>query len=319
MEAFFAKKPFISLVLAQLICLASGLWMLDRLELLEEHSATPDSHLTGRLIAFCWIGGLQIIVAYLVMSRLRAEISQQQSRDGTHFVRRERDLARTQNAVLFGLAKLAESRDPETGQHLERIAHYSTRLSNALRRLPQYRDHITPAFLRMIGISSALHDIGKVGVEDHILLKPGRLDPDERLRMQIHAVLGGECIKEIESQLGGSNFLQMAREIAFHHHERWDGQGYPAGLAGEAIPLSARIVAIADVYDALSVRRVYKPALEHEECVDIIRAEAGRHFDPSMVQVFLAIQADFQEIAQQFAAGQLAADSLLEKTETHCP
>jgi response regulator RpfG family c-di-GMP phosphodiesterase len=288
--------------------------MLDRLELLAEHSSVSLSHLVSRSMAFCWIGGLQSVVAYLVMSRLRAEIAQQQHRDGTQFVRRERDLARTQNAVLFGLAKLAESRDPETGQHLERIAHYSTRLSDALRRVPKYREQITPSFIRMIGISSALHDIGKVGIEDQILLKPGRLDPQERLRMQVHAVLGGECIREIETQLGGSNFLQMAREIAFHHHERWDGLGYPDGLAGEDIPLSARIVAIADVYDALSVRRVYKAALDHEKCVEMIRAEAGRHFDPTLVEVFLTIESDFRAIAREFRATEVEPFPLVEKT-----
>ncbi|HEX4129009.1 MAG TPA: HD domain-containing phosphohydrolase [Pirellulales bacterium] len=214
---------------------------------------------------------------------------------------REKDLARTQNAVIFGLAKLAESRDPATGRHLERIAHFSTRFATALRRLPKYREEVTPAFVRLIGISSALHDIGKVGVEDHVLLKPGSLNARERLDMQLHAALGGECIREIELQLGSSNFLEMAREIAFCHHEHWNGRGYPAGLAGEAVPLAARIVAIADVYDALSVRRVYKQPLPHERCVEIIRSEAGKQFDPDLVQVFLSIEGEFRDIARQFA------------------
>jgi response regulator RpfG family c-di-GMP phosphodiesterase len=180
----------------------------------------------------------------------------------------------------------------------------------ALRRLPTYRDQITPAFIRLIGISSALHDIGKVGVEDQILLKPGALSDDERLRMQLHTRLGSDCIQEIETQLGTLNFLQMAREIALYHHERWDGRGYPTGLAGEAIPLAARIVAIADVYDALSVRRVYKTAMPHQQCVDIIRREAGKQFDPALVEVFLSIADEFAEIARQFSersAAQAAA------------
>ncbi len=190
------------------------------------------------------------------------------------------DLLRTRDAVIFGLAKLAESRDPDTGNHLERIAVYSTRLATVLRRNPRYRRHLTPAFVKLIGISSALHDIGKVGIEDSILLKPGQFEEQERLVMHMHAAIGGKCIREIESRLGRSNFLQMAREIAFCHHERWDGRGYPDGLAGEEIPLAARIVAVADVYDALATKRVYKAAFPHGKCVEMIRAEAGKQFDP---------------------------------------
>ena len=130
----------------------------------------------------------------------------------------------------------------------------------------------------MIGISSALHDIGKVALEDSVLLKPGELTSSERFKMQLHVEVGAESIREIERRLGTSNFLEMAREIANSHHERWDGAGYPTGLAGENIPLAARIVAIADVYDALSARRVYKEPFPHSECVEIIRREAGRQF-----------------------------------------
>jgi response regulator RpfG family c-di-GMP phosphodiesterase len=153
----------------------------------------------------------------------------------------------------------------------------------------------------MIGISSALHDIGKVGVEDSILLKPGKLTDVERFRIQIHTTLGGDCIRQIEQRLGNSNFLQMAREIAFFHHERWDGEGYPHKLKGEEIPLSARIVAIADTYDAMAVKRVYKEAYPHEVCVDRIRREAGQQFDPDLVEVFLAIEQQFRDIAHSFS------------------
>ena len=208
---------------------------------------------------------------------------------------------RTRDAVIFGLAQLADSRDPETGDHLERISIYSTRLASALRRHPQFDTRVTPAFVRLIGISSALHDIGKVGIEDQILRKAGKLTADEVTRMQHHAAIGGECLQEIEQRLGRSNFLQMAREIAFAHHERWDGTGYPKGLAGEEIPLSARIAAIVDVYDALSSKRVYKPRIPHEECVTIIRGQAGMHFDPDLVNVWLTIEPRFREIAAQYA------------------
>jgi HD-GYP domain-containing protein (c-di-GMP phosphodiesterase class II) len=203
--------------------------------------------------------------------------------------------------MIFGLAKLTESRDPDTGNHLERIARYSTRLAEALRRRPGYAERISPAFVRLIGISSALHDIGKVGISDSILLKPGTLDPEERSAMERHAVIGGQCLREIELKLGSSNYLEMAREIAFHHHERWDGKGYPDGLQGKEIPLAARIVAIADVYDALSTRRVYKEAFPHQECVEIISEQAGGQFDPALVEVFLRIQEEYEEIALRYA------------------
>ena len=153
----------------------------------------------------------------------------------------------------------------------------------------------------MLGISSVLHDIGKVGLEDTVLLKPGRLTDAERKQMQQHTLVAGDCLKEIELRLGASNFLQTAREIALHHHERWDGTGYPTGLAGEAIPLAARIVSIADVYDALRSKRVYKHSFPHEECVQAIRDGAGTQFDPELVEVFLEIETEFAAIARRFA------------------
>ena len=208
-------------------------------------------------------------------------------------------MLRTRDAVIFGLARLTESRDLETGNHLERISIYSTRLASAARRDPRFYNQITPSFVKLIGISSVLHDIGKVGIRDSILLKPGKLERQERPLMQLHAAIGGKCIREIESRLGKSNFLTMAREIAFNHHERWDGRGYPKGLAGDEIPLAARIVAIADVYDALSTKRVYREALPHEKCVEMIRSQAGRQFDPALVEIFLKVESEFREIAQQ--------------------
>jgi putative two-component system response regulator len=208
------------------------------------------------------------------------------------------------DAVIFGLAKLAESRDPDTGMHLERISLYSTRLARAARKHPRFRNQITPSFVQTIGISSALHDIGKVGVQDAILLKPGPLTSMERARITDHARIGGECIYQIQRRIGDSSFLKMAHDIAMHHHERWDGTGYPTGLVGEAIPLSARIVAIADVYDALSVKRVYKEALPHGICVERITATTGQQFDPDLVEIFLSVEAEFKEIAERFRDNQ---------------
>ena len=184
--------------------------------------------------------------------------------------------------MIFGLAKMTESHDSETGYHLERIAVYSTCLASAIRFDPRYRGQVTSTFVKLIGISSSLHDIGKVGIRDAILLKPGKLEQQELPKMQSHVAIGDKCVRQIESRLGRSGFLKMAREIISGHHERWDGTGYPQGLCGEEIPLAARIVAIADVYDALSTKRVYHEATPHEKCVEMIREGAGRQFRPSV-------------------------------------
>jgi HD-GYP domain-containing protein (c-di-GMP phosphodiesterase class II) len=252
-----------------------------------------------RAICFVWIAALQAGAAWLVLARASEADYRKQSHTENVSLQRYNDLLRTRDAVIFGLAKLAESRDPDTGNHLERIAIYSTRLASALRRNSPYRNQISAQFVQLIGISSSLHDIGKVGIADSILMKPGRFADEERLMMQLHVAIGGKCVQDIETRLGQSNFLQMARQIALCHHERWDGKGYPEGLSGEEIPLEARIVAVADVYDALSTKRVYKEAIPHKQCVEMIRAEAGQHFDPVVVDAFLEIEADFAEIVKR--------------------
>ena len=263
-------------------------------------------------ITFLWTWILSSVGTYLMSSRLNFEESSRKTQQEHDALCSAQDLLRTRDAVIFGLAKLAESRDPETGHHLERISLYSTRLATAMRSVPKYQRTITPGFIRLLGISSVLHDIGKVGLEDTVLLKPGKLDAVERKRMQEHTIVAGACLREIEQRLGASNFLQTAREIALHHHERWDGNGYPTGLAGAEIPLSARIVTVADVYDALSSKRVYKEAFPHEECVRLIREGSGTQFDPELVQIFLSIEADFAEIARRFAAADKSSTSTAE-------
>ena len=250
---------------------------------------------------FLWILVPQAVVAWLMLSRVRGHQERQRQQSQEDALRTAKELLSTRDAVVFGLAKLAESRDNDTGMHLERIALYSTRLAAAMRRSAKYRDIVNANFVSNIGVSSALHDIGKVGVEDSILLKPARLTHDEHFRIQSHTQMGGECIRQIERRLGGSNFLEMAREIALYHHERWDGRGYPVGLAGEEIPLAARVVAIADVYDALRSKRVYKEAKPHDECIRIILQDAGTHFDPAIAEVFLTIQHQFREISDRFS------------------
>ncbi len=253
-------------------------------------------------LTFVWTCALLSISIYMIFSRFYDQAERVQELSVAEGIRQRQDLIRTRDAVVFGLAKLADSRDPETGDHLERISIYTTTLASVLRHHPKYSRQITPAFIRLIGISSVLHDIGKVGIEDCILLKKGPLMPDERRIIQTHAAIGGECLEGIERRLGSSNFLQMAREIAFDHHERWDGTGYPRGLAGEAIPLSARIVAIADVYDALSSRRIYKAAHSRASCEEKILGSSGTHFDPELVEAWLEVAPKFAEIALRYSS-----------------
>ena len=267
-----------------------------------------DSLPTAGLIAFMITWPLTCIVVTLVKSRIEQKYESRRLREDRLTFDRTQELIRTRDCIVFGLAKLAESRDRDTGNHLERISLYCSRLATAMQRSPRFQNHIDAAFIRRIGISSALHDIGKVGVKDAILLKPGRLTSGERLEMEQHTRLGAECIQAIERRLGSSNFLQMAREIAQYHHERWDGSGYPHGIAGTEIPLAARIVAIADVYDALSMQRVYKPAFPHEVCMQTIEEQAGMQFDPEIVAILMEIEGQFLEISSKFVDRETPAE-----------
>lgn len=190
-------------------------------------------------------------------------------------------------ALILGLAKLAEYRDTDTGTHLERIQEYVKILAEDLASLPQYQSYISPDYIEDIHQSSILHDIGKVGIRDAILLKPGKLTASEFDIMKTHTLIGGDAIAEMAAKVKSRSFLTLAKDIAYYHHERWDGSGYPSGLRGEDIPLSARIVSIADVYDALTSARPYKPAFSHEKAVKLIVEGKGNQFDPDLVDAFL--------------------------------
>ncbi len=205
----------------------------------------------------------------------------------------------SRRAAILGLAKLAEYRDSETGAHLERIREYTRILAGELALNPTCAPVITEGFVEDIYISSVLHDIGKVGIPDSILLKPGPLTREEFERMKMHCELGAAVLAEAEQEAGHVSFLAMGQEIAMHHHEKWDGSGYPGGLARDAIPLSARIVALADVYDALTSRRCYKAAFNHETARDLIIRESGRHFDPEIVNAFLVREQEFKRIRME--------------------
>lgn len=217
--------------------------------------------------------------------------------------RQSRDLMATRDAVIFGMAKLSESRDADTGQHLHRIRHYVEILARELRQdLPQLQDLLSDEWIADLGLSSALHDIGKVGVPDAILLKPGKLTVEEFEQIKRHTKIGGDCLLEIEKRLCDSNFLVLAREIAYAHHEWWNGEGYPLGLRGETIPFSARIVALADVYDALTTHRPYKPALPHKDVVKIICNRNGSQFEPAIVDAFMMVERHFDRLRQELAS-----------------
>lgn len=202
----------------------------------------------------------------------------------------------TQEAAILGFAHLTEYRDKDTGKHLERIREYTRVLALFLRDLPKYAEYITDQYIEDLCLSSTLHDVGKVGIEDNILLKPGRLDESEYERIKQHVMLGGDALQTVDSKLKQKSFLTIGKEIAYYHHERWDGKGYPEGLSGDKIPLSARIVAIADVYDALTSKRPYKEAYTHEEAVDIIREESMGQFDPEIVDLFIKNHEVFRKI-----------------------
>lgn len=215
--------------------------------------------------------------------------------------RRARDEAR--DSVVFALAALAEHRDAETGRHLERVTRFSMILAEDLRRTAEHRDRIDDAFLRNLLRAVPLHDIGKVAVPDHILLKQGKLTPEEMAVMRTHVQVGAETIQRVCDRTPGVDFLQMALEVTAGHHEWYDGRGYPAGARGDDIPLAARIVALADVYDALTTRRAYKPAYAHDQAAAIIIKAAGTQFDPAVVNAFLRQEREFIRLAADLADG----------------
>lgn len=209
----------------------------------------------------------------------------------------------SRDVVIFSLAKLAEARDPETGAHLERIRAYCLLLAQQLGRVEKYKDVIDGDYVQMLYLTSPLHDIGKVGIPDNVLLKPGRLTPEEFEVMKQHAVIGGATLSAAVEAHPRAKYLQMARDIAISHHEKYDGTGYPHGLRNDEIPLCGRIVALSDVYDALTTARVYKPAYSHEVARNIILEGNGTHFDPDIVTAFLVVEEKFIETKEQLGDG----------------
>lgn len=209
-------------------------------------------------------------------------------------------LANAQQITMESMAAVAETRDPETGAHIKRTQNYVRSVAERLRETGHYGDILTLEFIHLLFISAPLHDIGKVGVPDNILLKPSKLTPDEMVLMKKHAEYGKNIIHNTAQKIEGDNFLIIAGEIAFTHHEKWDGSGYPRGLSGHDIPLSGRIMAVADVYDALISRRCYKPAFPHEEAIAIMRESRGKIFDPVIFDAFISIETKIRAIALKY-------------------
>jgi putative two-component system response regulator len=239
----------------------------------------------------------------ILQSRTRTHLALAEQRIALeHLVaQRTEQLERTKDAVVYSMGALAEARDEETGSHILRTREYVKVLGNALARRKRYGKTLNGRTINLISRAAPLHDLGKVGVPDRILQKRGALSEDERRQMDMHVIYGRDAIANAEQQVGATEFTAVAKEIAFSHHEKWDGTGYPLGLSGEKIPLSARMMALADVYDALVSRRYYKPPMPHEEAMASILKARGTHFDPELVDAFVACNQAFHDIARQYA------------------
>jgi putative two-component system response regulator len=234
---------------------------------------------------------------HLRLRRLQLELEAHNRRLVELVSEQVREISDSQMATIFALAKLAESRDGETGKHIERVQLYCKLLAATLAEQPAYSGRIEESFIENIFLASPLHDIGKVGIRDHILLKQGELTPDEFEEMKMHTTLGAQTLEAVRTRYPRNEFLRLGIEIARCHHERWDGKGYPAGLAAKDIPLSARIMAVADSYDAARSRRCYKPALSHAECRQALLARGGTYLDPDVVTAFEDVQGLFEDVA----------------------
>lgn len=238
---------------------------------------------------------------HIELARARHALAHQNEELEKRVRERTRELWQTQDATIQALASLAETRDNETGQHIHRTQEYVRVLAEGLRQTERYADQLDSQTVEMLYKSAALHDIGKVGVPDSVLLKAGKLTEEEFEIMKGHPTLGRDALLRAELSLGSNSFLACAREIAYTHHEKWDGTGYPRGLVADEIPLSGQLMAIADVYDALTTKRVYKPAFPHSKAVQIVLDGAGTHFSPDLVATFGSLSETFHQIALRLA------------------
>ncbi len=236
------------------------------------------------------------------LAAMNGVLEQKVSERTAQLQRKSEEVAQIRDVTIMAMASLAETRDNETGNHLKRTQTYMRALALRLRARPRFAAFLTDENIESLYKLAPLHDIGKVGIPDAILLKPGKLTAEEFEIMKTHPLLGGNAIAAAESGLPAPNrFLHIAREIATGHHEKWDGNGYPLGLKGDEIPISARLMAVADVYDALICKRIYKKPYTHEEAVAFMVQGRGAHFDPEVIDALVEIQEEFREIAARFS------------------
>jgi putative two-component system response regulator len=239
------------------------------------------------------------IRTHLNLRRLQVEMVEHNLKLEQRVAEQVKAVTTSQSATIFALAKLAETRDDDTGRHIERVQTFSRVLAEQLKEMSLHADRLTGAFIEDLFQTASLHDIGKVGTPDAVLLKPGKLTADEFQEMKKHCVLGADTLAAVLKRHPDNQFLRMGVDVARSHHEKWDGSGYPDGLSGAAIPLSARIVALADFYDALTSNRCYRPAFSHEDTVRMIREGGGTHFDPDVVTAFESNEDLFRRIHDQ--------------------
>lgn len=246
----------------------------------------------------------------IVLARVKTQLENKAAADflrnqndylESEVTKRTREKSAIQDVTILAMASLAETRDTDTGNHIRRTQHYVRVLAEKLKTHPRFSLYLSEQRIEGLFKSAPLHDIGKVGIPDRILLKPGKLTSEEFEIMKSHTTLGRNAIEKAEKQLGMQlEFLQLVKEIAYYHQEKWDGSGYPTGAAGDDIPISARFMAVADVYDALVSRRVYKEAMSHEKAVTIMIEGKGTHFDPDIVDAFVELQDEFRAIASRY-------------------
>lgn len=250
-----------------------------------------------------------------VLSIIRAKLvlADQNERLDYEVQKRTREIENTKNVMIRTLAALAETRDNDTGEHILRTQHYIKSLAKKAIQLGYFRDELSDEIIDIMYRCAPLHDIGKVGINDAILLKPGKLTPEEFEIMKTHTTLGYDVMLLAEKDLGETLFIKYTKDIIISHHEKWDGSGYPKGLAEDAIPLVGRFMALADVYDALISKRVYKEAFSHNNARSIIIEGKGTHFDPRVVECFEAGQNDFRRIANEYSDKEVTVESLYGK------
>lgn len=308
-----AQQPLPDLILLDIMMPEmDGYEVCRRLKEQEDTRAIPVIFVTAMTSAEDEYKGLELgavdyltkpIIPELTKARIRNHLELKRHQDQMEDLVQEKTnkLQLTQSVMIESLGTLAEYRDPETGGHIKRTQNYVKALAKHLQAIPQYKAELDDEKIELLFMSAPLHDIGKVGVSDAILLKPGKLTDDEFAEMKRHAEYGANALEKAAISLGDESFIECAKEIAYFHHEKWDGSGYPQGIAGTDIPLPGRIMAIADVYDALISKRVYKPPFTHEKAVSIILEEKGKQFEPALVDAFSEIEPTFRNIAILYA------------------